>query len=366
MAKNFNINEEIKVLPPKAPIENIETRRVLKKLTTTRAALAELKGVAATIPNEQILIDTLSLQEAKESSAIENIVTTHDELYRSDFQEKKYSTPAAKEVHLYAEGLRIGFKAIRQNEPITIKLILKIQQTIEGNNAGLRKLPGTVLKNEQTGEVIYTPPQNFDTINNLLSNLEKFINDNDEYEVDPLIKMAIIHHQFESIHPFYDGNGRTGRIINILYLIKEKLIDLPILYLSRYIIFTRGTYYKLLQETRKTQQWEDWILYILQAIEETANESVVTIKEIKKLMQSYKKEIRDSEPRMYSQDLINNLFRHPYTKISLLEKDLRVSRITATKYLERLCKMELLSKIKIGRSNYYLNIRLLNLLSGKI
>jgi len=365
MDKYFNNKEEIEELPPKVPIETIETRAVLKKLTTTRAALAELKGVAATIPNEQILVDTLSLQEAKDSSAIENIVTTHDELYRSDYREKKYSTPAAKEVHLYAEGLKIGFDSIRQNEPITIKLILKIQEIIEGNKAGLRKLPGTVLKNEQTGDVIYTPPQDYDTIIRLLSNLEKFINDSKEYPVDPLIKMALIHHQFESIHPFYDANGRTGRIINILYLIKENLIDLPILYISRYIITTRGTYYKLLQETRRSQQWEDWIMYILQAVEETAIESVVVIKEIKKLMQSYKDIIRETDSKMYSQDLINNLFRHPYTKIALLEKDLSVSRITATKYLERLCKMGLLRKLKIGRSNYYLNDPLLKLLSGK-
>lgn len=364
MNEKVNTTTTIPELPPSVPLEQIETRRVLKKLTTTRAALAELKGVVATIPNEQILIDTLALQEAKDSSEIENIVTTHDELYRSDYNEQQFSTAEAKEVYAYAEGLKTGFRAIREKSLITLNLVLDIQAIIEGNKAGVRKQPGTVLKNDRTGEVIYVPPQEYDTIMKMLSNLEQFINDSDHYEVDPLIKMALIHHQFESIHPFYDGNGRTGRIVNLLYLIKEDLLNLPVLYISRYIIENRAEYYRLLQETRNTGNWEPWVLYMLDAIEETANETVRTVKAIKELMQKYKQQIRSAEPRMYSQDLINNLFRHPYTKIVQVAKDLQVNRLTATKYLERLCEMGMLEKKKKWRSNYYINRPLLHLLAG--
>ncbi|MEQ9425485.1 MAG: Fic family protein [Cyclobacteriaceae bacterium] len=350
-------------LPPLQSIEQIETRKVLKKLTSTHAALAELKGVAGTIPNERILIDTLALQEAKDSSEIENIITTHDELYRSTINFKEFPSAQAKEVHRYSEALKIGFDDVKNSGIISLKLILKIQEIIEGNNAGVRKLPGTVLKNDLTGEVVYTPPQDYDTILDLLGNFEKIINDQLHFDVDPLVKMAIFHHQFESIHPFYDGNGRTGRIVNILYLIKEKLLNLPILYLSRYIIKNRNQYYSLLQETRQQSDWEKWVLYILDAVEKTSIETVATIKGMKSLMLSVKKKIRSEEPKIYSQDLINNLFRHPYTKIRLLQDDLRVTRITATKYLETLTEIGILNKIKVGRSNYYINHQLFDLLS---
>lgn len=352
-------------LPPTTSIENIETRAVLKKLSTTRAALAELKGVAATIPNEQILIDTLSLQEAKESSAIENIVTTHDEIYQNSFYQKKFSSAEAKEVYAYAEALKAGFEAVKKYNLITVNSILNIQQIIVKNNAGLRKLPGTALKNETTGEVVYTPPQHVDEIEELLDNLVWFINTQDAYNTDPLIKMAIIHHQFESIHPFYDGNGRTGRIINLLFLIQNHLLSLPVLYLSRYIINNRQQYYQLLQSTRDTGNWEPWILYMLEAVEKTSIKTIAVIKGIKQLMLDYKKLIRTEYPKIYSQYLLNCLFRHPYTKINFLEKDLNVTRVTATKYLENLVSLGILEKKKIGRSNYYLNKALFQLLSGE-
>ncbi len=349
------------LLPPIVPIEEIENRKILKKLSQTRAALAELKGVASSIPNEQILIDTLSLQEAKDSSEIENIITTHDEIYQvSEFTE--YGSAAAKEVRRYAEALKLGFNEVKSNGIISLGLILKIQEVIEGNNAGIRKTPGTVLRNDATGEVVYTPPQDFMEIQSLLDNFEKFLNDQIVYDVDPLIKLAIIHHQFETIHPFYDGNGRTGRILNVLYLIKEGLLNLPILYLSRYIIRNRTEYYRLLQDTRTTNNWEPWILYILEAIEKTSISSIGTVKSIKNLMLLVKKKIRSDEPRIYSQDLINNLFRHPYTKIAFIQSDLKVSRLTATKYLDRLCEIGILDKVKIGRNNYYLNGELFTLL----
>ncbi len=352
----------MKKLPPDIPIEHIETREVLKKLTRTRAALAELKGIAATIPNERILVDTLSLQEAKDSSAIENIVTTHDELYKSNYEANRFPSPAAKEVYAYSAALRAGFREVKERGLITLNTIIRMQEIIEDNQAGVREQTGTVLKNEQTGEVVYEPPQHHDEIMDLLDNLETFINEEERYEADPLVKMALIHHQFESIHPFYDGNGRTGRIINVLYLIKQGLLDLPILYISRYIIRHRQTYYKLLQQTRETEQWKPWMLFMLDAVEKTAWQTEAVIKEIKKLMLDYKHQIRDQYPNIYSQDLINNLFRHPYTKINLLKDDLQVHRLTARKYLETLVEEGLLNKIKSGRSNYYINGPLVKLL----
>jgi Fic family protein len=360
--KTGKMNNQLLELPPAIESHNIETRAVLKKLATTHSALAELKGISSTIPNQQILIDTLSLQEAKDSSAIENIVTTQDEIYRSNYSRKTFSSSAAKEVHRYAEALKTSYHQVKEKGFVSMKMILAAQEVIEQNKAGIRNLPGTVLKNDMTGEIIYTPPQDYNTIVTLLDNLEKFINNTIAYDVDPLVKMAIIHVQFESIHPFYDGNGRTGRILNILYLIKEKLLDLPILYISRYVIRNRLDYYRLLQQVREQNSWEEWILYMLDAIETTAHSTVGTIKGIKSLMLEYKSKIRKEYPKMYSQDLINNLFRHPYTKIGWLEKDLGVTRLTARKYLETLVEEGMLEKIKAGRSNYYINQLLLELL----
>ncbi len=356
------MNNRLPELPPILEPSQIETRAVLKKLALAHAALAELKGISSTIPNQQILIDTLSLQEAKDSSAIENIVTTQDEVYQSNYSRRTFSSAAAKEVHHYAEALKTTYRQVRQKGFISMNMILAAQEVIEQNKTGIRKLPGTVLKNDLTGEVIYTPPQEYDFIFTLLGNLEKFINDIIPYDVDPLVKMAIIHFQFESIHPFYDGNGRTGRILNILYLIREGLLDLPILYISRYIIRNRADYYRLLQHVREKNTWEPWVLYMLDAVEITAHSTVETIKGIKSLMLEYKSKIRKEYPRMYSQDLINNLFRHPYTKIGWLEEDLGVTRLTARKYLETLVKEGLLKKVSVGRNNYYINPVLLEML----
>lgn len=350
--------------PPNIPPEQLESRAVLKKLTQVRATLAELKGVSSSIPNEQIIIDTLSIQEAKESSGIENIITTHDDLYQGGNEWGQFASPEAKEVYRYVEALKYGFVKVRENGFIHLKLILEIQEIIEGNSAGVRRTPGTVLKNDLTNEIIYTPPQDYQTIMSLLDNLEKFINNDPVYDIDPLVKMALIHHQFESIHPFYDGNGRTGRIINVLYLINEGLLDLPILYISRYILRNRATYYELLQSTRVNQNWEPWIMYMLEAVESTSISAIGIIRRIKELMLEYKRTIRTEEPKMYSQDLINNLFRHPYTKIKYVERELGVSRITATRYLDRLGEMGLVKKIKRGRTSYYVNEPLFGLLSA--
>jgi len=345
------------------PIE-LESKPILKKLTKAHQALAELKGVTSIFPNQSILISTLSLQEAKDSSAIENIITTHDELYKSDETTKQFTTHAAKEVYSYVAALRKGYKTVQKNGLLLNSCILEIQQTLEGNSAAFRKVSGTELKNEQTGEVVYTHPQDQKQILSLMNNLEKFINDESLSDVDPLVKMAIIHHQFESIHPFYDGNGRTGRITNILYLVKQGLLDTPVLYLSRYINQNKTEYYNLLQSVRNKKTWEKWILYMLEGIEHTSRQTTYLIQKIRDLMQAHKHTMRNELPKIYSQDLLNNLFNHPYTKIDFVMQDLQVSRLTATKYLDELMRIGLLSKSKKGKENYYTNDDLFTLLSN--
>jgi len=351
----------VSILPPK---KEVETKAVLRKAASAHKALAELKGIITSIPNQNILIETLTLREARESSAVENIISTFDEVYQSNLAAGHYATPEAKEVHLYAQALKKGFKLVNDSGVIKNNHILKIQEIIEGNNAGYRKLPGTRLLNNKTGEVVYTPPQEYSEIIKLMKNLVDFINDDTLMDADPLIKMAIIHHQFESIHPFYDGNGRTGRIINILYLILKQLLDLPVLYLSRYIIKNKNRYYRLLQEVREKDNWEDWILFMLDATEQTSKESIVLIGQIKNLMFDYKQKLRTNLPKLYSQDLLNNLFMYPYTKIEYLQLDLDISRNTSIRYLEAIAKEKLVVKKKIGRDNYYINQSLFNILAG--
>ena len=350
---------------PNIPLEiDIESKAVLKKLAKAHQALAELKGVAASIPNQSILINTLSLQEAKDSSAIENIITTHDDLYRSDSLAEQFVSVTAKEVYNYATALRNGFTQVKQTGLLTNNDILKIHACIEENRAGYRKLSGTALKNDQTGETVYTPPQHYDEIVALMSNLEKFINDDTLCDWDELTKMAVIHHQFESIHPFYDGNGRTGRIINILYLVKQGLLGSPVLYLSRYINQYKTDYYRLLQEVRTEGNWEDWLLFMLEGIEQTSRQTIVLIQSIRDLMQQYKIKLRGELPKIYSQDLLNIIFSHPYSKIEFVVQGLEVTRITATRYLDEMTRIGLMSKQKLGRDNYYINIALFNLLSN--
>jgi Fic family protein len=350
---------------PKLPFkEDLETKAVMKKTALARSALAEMKGVALSIPNQSILISTLSLQEAKDSSAIENIITTYDELYQADYLKNQFKSIASKEVHKYAEALRWGFQTVKEKGFLSNNHLIEMQATIEENNAGFRKVPGTALKNEQTGEVVYTPPQTHDEVLGHMANLESFMNNDELSDWDPLVKMAVIHHQFESIHPFYDGNGRTGRIINILYLVKEGMLNLPILYLSRYINQNKGDYYRLLQKVRNENAWEEWVLYILEGVEQTSMQTIKIIDGIKSIMQKQKHLLRRDLPKIYSQDLLNNLFRHPYTKIDFVMSDLGVSRPTATRYLDELTIHKLVHKHKIGKDNYYVNHELLDLLTN--
>lgn len=348
----------IKHLPLK---QDLETKTVLKEVGKASLKLGELRGIVKAIPNQSILINTLYLQEAKASSEIENIITTHDELYKSEVLE--HFTGASKEVSNYNKALVKGFEIVKNKGVLTANDICEIQSTLEGNNAGFRTQIGTNLKNEK-GTIIYTPPQEAEEIKNLMANLEKFINDKELSDVDSLIKLAIIHHQFESIHPFYDGNGRTGRILNILYLILENILDLPVLYLSRYIIEYKQDYYRLLQEVREDEtKWEEWILFVLKGITQTAEQTTILTEKIIGLIQETKHEIKGTF-HFYSQNLINNLFKYPYTKIEFLSSSLNINRKTASKYLDLLSEKEIVSKVKLGRTNYYINIKLVALLTN--
>ncbi|WP_184640961.1 Fic family protein [Variovorax guangxiensis] len=339
-----------------------DTPAILKKLASASRKLAELKGIAAAIPNQGILINTLGLKEAKDSSEIENIVTTHDELFKDDVLPEAFANPAAKEVLRYRQALRVGFEQVRESGLITSNHVIQIQSELERNNAGFRKLPGTALK-DAAGRTIYTPPQDPGEIVELMRGLERFVNEAELFAADPLIKMALIHHQFESIHPFYDGNGRTGRILNVLYLVKERLLDIPVLYLSNHIVRTKADYYRLLQAVRDLDAGEEWVLYLLEAVEQTASQTIETINAIKSALFDYKHRIRENY-KFYSQDLINNLFMHPYTKIEFVQQDLQVSRLTATKYLDALVEGGFVQKHRMGRSNYYVNVALASILSS--
>lgn len=358
------VNYSIPQLP--LPID-LETKQILLQLNKANKKLAELKGVAQTIPNEKILISTLTLQEAKDSSSVENIVTTQDDLYRAglDFGNQLVN-PATKEVLFYRQAINAGFEQVRKKKVLTLNDIKYIQQTLEQNSAGFRKTPGTQLKRSSDGHVIYTPPQDGMDIERYMANLEQFINDDTICRLDPLIKMAIIHHQFESIHPFYDGNGRTGRIINILYLVLTGLLDLPILYLSRYITHHKSEYYKLIQAIRdknsdNAAEWEAWVMFILKGVESTAEDTIVLVKSIGQLMDEYKRIIRPVFRGKYNHELLNGLFYHPYTKIEHLETNMQISRQTASKYLEKLVSIGLLHKEKMWRENYYINVKLYDL-----
>jgi len=343
-------------------VERFDTPAILKKLASASRQLAELKGVAASIPNQGILINTLGLQEAKDSSEIENIVTTHDELFKDEVLPEAFANPAAKEVLRYRQALRVGFEQVRDSGLLTANHLLAVQAELERNHAGFRKLPGTALK-DGGGRTVYMPPQDPAEVVELMRGLERFINTPDLLAVDPLIKMALIHHQFESIHPFYDGNGRTGRILNVLYLVKEGLLEIPVLYLSSHIMRTKADYYRLLQSVRDDDAWEEWVVYMLQAVEITAAQTIATIHAIKAALYDYKHRIRE-QFKFYSQDLINNLFTHPYTRIDFVQRDLGVSRLTATKYLDALAAGGFVLKQRIGRGNYYVNIALSGLLQN--
>jgi len=341
------------------PMAELETYAILKKLPAAHRYLAELKGLVTSLPNPSIIINTLALQEAKDSSEVENIITTHDELFKTEYQERSL-TPAAKEVHNYAQALANGFSLVKERQFLSLNHIKSIHTALSGSAINFRAQAGTELKNDTTGETVYVPPQNPNEILTLMSGLEKFINNVNTDDLDPLVRMAIIHHQFESIHPFPDGNGRTGRILNILYLVLTGLIDIPILYLSRYITTTKQDYYRLLQTVRDEGGWEDWIIYILEGVILTAQHTIHLVNSFKTLMQEYKHRMR-TETNIYSQDILNTIFKHPYTKVTNIVETLGVGRQTAIKYLDILAEKNFLEKHKIGRVSFYINTPVLRL-----
>lgn len=352
---------QIPTLPPPGATETIA---VLKEAARAHRFLAELKGRAAAMPNPGILIDTLSLQEAKASSEIENIVTTQDEMFQASLFPDIQGSPAAKEVALYAKALLGGFERMgEQHGLLTNNNIISMFQTLKRSTGGFRNTPGTALRNEQSGEIVFVPPQHNDDIIRHMTALEAFIND-DASALDPLVRMAIIHHQFESIHPFPDGNGRIGRIINVLYLTKEGLLDFPILYLSRFITASKPDYYRLLRQVGETGEWEPWLLYMIRGVGETARTTLALIDAIGALMAETKQRLRTDHAKLYSQDLLNNLFRHPYTRIEFVQRDLGVTRQTAARYLEQLVSGGLLEKQQAGRNIYFVNASLMALFTG--
>jgi len=354
--KPFN---DLPLLPPKG---EIETKAALKKAISAGRALAELKGLGETIPNQAILLNSIILQEAKASSEIENIVTTHDALFRAFSAKTGQIDPATKEVLRYREALWEGFRSLRERPFLTTNLFIRIVQTIRANKAGIRNTPGTKVANAVTGEVVFTPPEGEDIIRSKLKNLEDYIHAEDA--VDPLIKLALIHYQFETIHPFTDGNGRTGRILNILFLTSKQLLDLPVLYLSKYIIEQKSDYYSLLRGVTERQEWEPWILYMLDAVEQTALLTREKIQSIRDVLVKTLEIAKENLPHhVYSKDLIELLFHHPYTKGQFLVDAGIAKRQAAADYLKKLEDIGVLKVHKVGKENLYLNTKLYEILS---
>jgi Fic family protein len=335
----------------------------LKALALAHRHLAELKGCAKSIPNQAILIDTLSLQEAKASSEIESYITTQDELFQADLQLAQWVSPAAKEVARYRDALKQGFAQMQlQQGLLTNSTLIALFQLLKNSSEGFRRMPGTVVKNDKTGDVVFVPPQDTAHIQRYMEDLERYINTPDD-TLDPLYKMALIHHQFESIHPFSDGNGRVGRILCVLYLTQTGLLNTPVLYLSRYINQHKADYYRLLQAVRDHGAWHDWLLFMLQAVANTAQSTVTLVEGMRELMASTKQRLRQALPKLYSQDLLNNLFRHPYTRIEFVQRDLNVTRQTAAKYLKQLAATGIVQEHAQGKHIYFINLPLVSLLA---
>lgn len=329
---------------------NFETTAVLKQLVTSARALESLNQISKHIPNPNMIINAISINEAKDSSKIENIVSTHDEIYTA-MVDQKSDNKEAREVINYREAILTGFYLVKKQEFINTNTLIKIQKEIVHNNAGLRKSGETVLKDSK-GKIVYRPPENIEDIKDLLTNLENYINN--ENNIDPLINLAIIHYQFESIHPFYDGNGRTGRILNILYLNLKGLLDYPILYLSKYINEHKTKYYKLLKEVQETNNFENWILFFLKAIEISALDTIDIIDKLLLIMTLTADKITKNT-NFYSKELVDTIFKDFYIRIPTLQESLNISDKTAQKYLDILTELNILKSEKIGRNRIYIN-----------
>lgn len=355
----FNRDKPYNELPLLPPSEELETKPVLKRAIGATRALAELKGAGDLIPNQSMLIHAIFLQEAKVSSEIENVVTTNDKLYQALGGDENRYDPNTKEVLRYGHALWRGYDELNRR-PLSTNLFVEIANTIKQNDQGIRRFPGTVIKNAR-GETIYTPPSGEGVIRDLLHNLERFIHEPDD--LDPLVKMAVIHYQFEAIHPFSDGNGRTGRIINILYLVSAGLLSLPVLYLSRYILENRTAYYNGLRAVTEENAWETWILYMLRAVEETAIATRDRVISIRALFEEALTTTRTLRPKIYSKELIEAIFQQPYSRVQPLISQGLGSRDTISKYLRELEAIGLIRSIKVGRDRLYLNDRLFKALS---
>ncbi len=359
---SYNKDQPYNDLPLLPPNHELETKAVLKKSISATAALAELRGVGNQIPNQSLLINAFVLQEAKLSSEIENIVTTNDELYKAFAKVDVQANPATKEVLRYQTALWHGYEVMKNRPFLTTNLFVElvgIIKQIDGLN--VRTGSGTKLANPVSSAIIYTPPEGERVIRNKLANLEEFIHAPDD--LDPLVRMAIMHYQFEAIHPFVDGNGRTGRILNILYLVMKEMLNIPVLYLSRYIIENKTAYYQGLREVTENQSWESWILYMLDAVEKTARATSKKIIDIQALLGEYVSIVQEKLPKIYSKDLIEMLFSQPYCRIQFLERANIAKRQAASAYLQQLENIGLIRAVRVGREVYYVNDRLLLLLT---
>lgn len=338
--------------------EKTETIAILKAESKAARALAELKGIANIIPNQSILINAIVLQESQDSSEIENIITTRDDLYKAVSETVQKVNPATKEVMFYREALYTGYNRLKERKLISISDIVTIQSVLVQSEQGFRTLPGTELVNDKTHEVVYTPPQDKKEIEDLMQNFTEYLNNDD----DTLAKLAVLHYQFESIHPFYDGNGRTGRIVNILYLLLKEYLDVPILYLSSYIIKNKNQYYSLLQNVRNNGDWESWIIFILSGIEQTSRETIEKVRKIKALLDKTVETVKEKLPKIYSKELVETLFENPYCKVEFIEKAVGVERKAASRYLHQLEQIDVLDCVKMKQTNIFINTKLLAVL----
>ncbi|RXK59209.1 Fic family protein [Lacibacter luteus] len=359
----YNRNNPYNDLPALTSTGFTESPEILKQLVKASRHLGELNGLCASLPDPQLLINTIVLQESKDSSAIENIVTTQDELYKAA-SEHESASPVAKEVLNYREALYVGLEKMKSQEGLLLtNTMVEIVQTIKQNKASIRNSPGTSLKNAINGEVIYTPPCCEDIIREKLASLEQFINDPSLSEFDPLIKMALIHYQFEAIHPFSDGNGRTGRIVNALYLVQQGLISQPVLYLSSYIVKYKAEYYQLLKGVTEKNNWHDWVMYMLTALIETSQLTTNKIRSMLSLKEEFEIKMKETLGSSFSYELLQLMFTLPYLKIEILESKGIAHRQTASTWLKKLTDAEIVKPHKIGRTTYYINYRLMELLS---
>lgn len=361
--KSFDKNKpynNITNLPPKVNLESVE---ILKASIKANKLLAELKGYCQTLPNPNLLLNTIILQESKESSAIENIVTTQDELYQETLRiSENIKNGAAKEIIQYREAMYWGLQEMQKNGLITTNLLVGIVQRLRNTDENIRNTPGTKLANPSSQQIVYTPPEGENIIREKLKGLEQFMNEDEFSGLDGLVKMALIHYQFEAIHPFSDGNGRTGRILNVLYLINQNLIGLPVLYLSYYIIKNKSDYYRLLREVTEKGNWAEWVLFIVKGVGETAALTLKKINAILQLKANSEDKIKEALKSSYSRELCDLLYSYPYIKIKILEENNIAKRQTASEYLKRLAKAGLLDPVKIGQEIYYINKGLMEIL----